>query len=190
MRKALAPSAAGNPSAGWVGYSYRVPDALANAGTRSGTASRAELTRALTQPSEYDPVTPPVFAEPTAVPAMGWKTQPTRGHLRGTVKTPDGAPFDQVRVDLYDAETDAFVGSRLTDGSGWFGFADLAPGRYKVIVDNDHVYGQRVAVFTITAGQIATVALTPDGRASDGRPIHDRPGHDPQEADDQPNGER
>jgi len=34
---------------------------------------------------------------------------------------PRRAPFDQVRVDLSDAETDEFVGSLLTDGSGWFG---------------------------------------------------------------------
>ncbi|MDP9375083.1 MAG: carboxypeptidase regulatory-like domain-containing protein, partial [Chloroflexota bacterium] len=189
VRKALAPSAAGNPSAGWVGYSYRVPDALANSGTRSGDASRAALTQALTQPSQSDPA--PVFAEPAAVPAMGWKTQPTQGHLKGTVTTSDGTPFDQVRVDLYDAETDALIATRLTDGSGWFGFVDLAPGRYKVMVDNDRVYGRRVAVFTITAGQVATVALTPEAGHSAGRgPIADRPGHDPQEADDQPNGER
>ncbi len=77
-----------------------MPDRLANSGARSGDARRIELTRALTQPSEYDPATlatpptTPVFASPAAVPEMLWKTQATKGHLRGTVKTSDGTPFD------------------------------------------------------------------------------------------------
>ena len=54
----------------------------------------------------------------------------------GTVKTPAGLPFDQVRVDLYDAETDILLRSRLTDGKGWFGFVDLAPGQYQVKLDS------------------------------------------------------
>ena len=164
VRKALAPSAAGNSGVGWVGYSYRVPDALANAGTRSGDASRQELARALTQPSEYDTILPPVFAVPAAVPGMPWKATPTTGHLRGTVRTEDGSPFDQVRVDLYDAETEAFVASRLTDGSGWFGFVDLAPGRYKAIVDVEQARRRRVAVTTVAAGALATVEITPSAR--------------------------
>ncbi len=164
IRKALAPSAAGNAGVGWAGYSYRVPDDLANAGTRTGDASRGELTRALTQPSEYDPVTPPVFAQPAEVPAMSWKANSTTGHLRGTVRSEDGVSFDQVRVDLYDAETDAFVASRLTDGSGWFGFVDLAPGRYKAIVDMKRARGRHVAVTTVRAGTLSTVAITPSMR--------------------------
>jgi uncharacterized lipoprotein YddW (UPF0748 family) len=164
VRKALEPSAAGNTAVGWVGYSYRTPDELTNAGRRSGDASRAELTRALTEPSEYDAVTPPVFADPAAVPEMTWKTQPTTGHLAGTVRTADGAAFDQVRVDLFDAETDAFVGSRLTDGGGWFGFVDLAPGRYKAIVDGETVHGHRVVVVTIEPGGLTRAEITPRAR--------------------------
>src|SRR6266511_905989 len=68
------------------------------------------------------------------------------------------ASFDQVRVDLFDAETDAFIASRLTDGSGWFGFVNLAPGRYKAIVDNARVTGRHVAVTSLVAGQLSTVA--------------------------------
>ena len=173
IRKALAPSSAGNSAIGWVGYSYRVPDCLANppgmcgAATdvaRSGEVSRAELTRALTQPSGYDPATlagtPPVFASPAAVPAMPWKAAPTTGHLMGTVRTRDGTPVDQVRVDLYDAETDAFIASRLTDGTGWFAFVDLAPGRYKVKADVERVYGRRVAVTGVQAGRVSNVVIS------------------------------
>jgi uncharacterized lipoprotein YddW (UPF0748 family) len=164
VREALAPSAAGNPSHGWVGYSYRTPDSLTNTGQRSGDASRAELTRALTQPSEYDAVTPPVFAEPAAVPARPWLAAPTLGHVLARVTDADGAPFDQVIVELYDAETDAFIGERLTDGFGFVGFVDLAPGRYKAIVDDAVVHGQRVAVFSIAAGAVTEVAIVPKRR--------------------------
>lgn len=161
VRKALADSAAGNPSHGWVGYSYRNPDSLATTGQRPGDESRAELTRALTEESEYDEVTPPVFADQAAVPGMPWLAQPTTGHVLGNVTDEEGAPLDQVQVDLYDAETDAFVGTMFTDGSGWFGFVDLAPGRYKAMVDGDVVHGQRVVTFSISAGEVTNLPITP-----------------------------
>lgn len=191
VRKALAPSSNGNPSHGWVGYAYRTPDALTNTGQRAGDISRAELTRALTQPSEYDPITPPVFAAPASVPEMTWKTQPTTGHVLGRVTTPDGTPFDQVTVELRNAETDALVATRLTDGSGVFGFVDLQPGRYKALVDNARAKGQRVIVFTVRAGEVTTVEVTPEPKQREGRThITDRPGHDPHEAQSWPNGVR
>lgn len=162
IRKALAPSAAGNSVVGWSGYSYRTPSAIALATPAQGEAQRVELTRALTQPSEYDPVTPPVFAEPAAIPEMTWKTQPTKGHLMGTVKTPEGVPFDQLTVFLYDAETDELIITRVTDGSGWFGFVDLEPGMYKVMVDKSRAQGHhQVDVVRVEAGTIATAELTP-----------------------------
>ena len=157
VRKALAPSAAGNPSAGWVGYSYRTPDTLTNTGQRSGDASRAELTRALTQPSEYDPITPPVFADPASVPDMPWKSSPTTGQLRGTVVGRDGVPFDQLRVDVYDHRGRDLVGSMLTDGTGWFGFVDLAPGRYRVVVGDREPIGHDQRHVRISAGDLETV---------------------------------
>jgi len=76
-----------------------------------------------------------VFAEPAAVPARPWLDQPTLGHVLANVSAQAGAPLDQVMVELYDAETDAFIGERLTDGFGFVGFVDLGPGRYKAIVD-------------------------------------------------------
>ncbi|MBA2253668.1 MAG: family 10 glycosylhydrolase [Chloroflexi bacterium] len=164
VRKALAPSAAGNPSAGWVGYSYRTPDSLTNTGARSGDASRAELTRALTQASEYDPITPPVFAEPAVVPEMTWKTHPTTGHVRGTVVDRRDVPFDQLRVELTDVSGHSVIDTQLTDGSGWFGFVDLAPGRYRIKLDGTQLHGHRVAVFEVHAGELTTLAIRPKGR--------------------------
>lgn len=164
VRKALADSAAGNPSYGWVGYSYRNPDDLALRGARSGAASRAELARALTEESEYDSETPPVFADAAVLPEMTWKTNPTLGHVLGTVRTADGTPFDQVAVELRDTETDALIASMLTDGTGNFGFVDLAPGRYKVIVDASQAHSGRVVAFGVSAGEVAMVTVTPKMR--------------------------
>ncbi len=173
-RKVLAPSRSGKLAAGWAGYSYRVPDDLANLPAsnpqyRSGDASKAELSRAFTTVTAYDTDTTPVFSTLVPVPAMPWKLAPTKGHLRGTVLTEGGVPFDQVRVDLYDAETEAYLGSKVTDGSGWFGFVDLQPGRYKAIVDTARVSGRHVSVVKVSAGQLATVALKPFARGEEGR---------------------
>ena len=197
VRKALAPSASGASGIGWVGYSYRTPDDRTNAGTRSGDASRAELTRALTQPSEYDTVLPPVFATPATVPDMAWKSAPTRGHVAGAVTTNTGIPLDQILVELRDPETDAVLASRFTDGTGYFGFVDLVPGRFKVFVPDDaRVTGKRVAVINVAAGTVARVSITPFAKGAEGkRPPKEAtptfvPLEDPNALEDLPNGER
>jgi uncharacterized lipoprotein YddW (UPF0748 family) len=198
VRKALTPNANGNVAIGWVGYSYRTPDCYTNSSPecqppRSGDASRAELTRALTQPSEYDATLPPVFATPATVPAMPWKVAPTRGHLAGTVETSAGTALDQILVEVRDPETDALVTSRLTDGLGYVAFVDLVPGRYKVFVPDDaRVTGKRVQLVSVAAGGVTRFAITPFAKGEEGR----RPAQeattpfDPMEEDLLPNGER
>jgi uncharacterized lipoprotein YddW (UPF0748 family) len=197
IRKALTPNANGNAATGWVGYSYRSPDCLSVAPfcgpSRSTDASRAELTRALTQPSVYDTVLPPVFSTPATVPAMPWKTAPTRGHLAGTVKTDTGIPIDQILVEMRDAETDALVISRLTDGLGYAAFVDLVPGRYKVFVPDDaRVTGKRAQIVNVTAGAVARFEIAPFAKGHEGRrpPTETTIGFDPMEEDLMPNGER
>src|SRR5205823_6295630 len=88
---ALAPSAAGNSAAGYVGYSYRTPDAATDAGSRTGADARTELIRDLTVPGASSAT--PAFESAATVPPMTWKTQPTRGHIRGTARADDGAPL-------------------------------------------------------------------------------------------------
>jgi len=192
VRKALAPSAAGNMAVGWSAYSYRTPDALTNTNQALGSAQRAELIRALTQPSEYDPLTPPVFEFSVPVPSIPWKDQPTKGHLMGTVTTPGGVPFDQIRVDLYDTETDVLIASRVADGNGWFGFVDLTLGRYKVKVDRTRAHGPHQTVtVTVSAGQVATVEMTPFMWGQEGnQPTPSTNGFDPGDPDLFLNGDR
>ena len=152
VRTAVAPSSAGHFGSGWVGYSYRTPDAMTDAGTRSGAASRAELERALTQASSYDPATPAVFASPTTVPPMTWKTQPTTGHVRGIARTSDGTALAQTPVLLFSTSSGAIVRSLKTDGAGWFAFVDLAPGSYRVDVS-----GNTLGSVDVMAGRLTTV---------------------------------
>ncbi|HLZ47382.1 MAG TPA: family 10 glycosylhydrolase [Candidatus Limnocylindria bacterium] len=163
-RTAIAPSTAGSPSAGWNGYSYRTPDAATDAGTRTGASARAELINALTKPSADDPVTPPLFATPAPGPSLPWKDQPSLGQLRGTAQDAGGRAIAGAAVTLYDL-SDRPVGQRVTDGSGWFGFVDLAPGSYRATIDSPSARASAGAV-SVVAGQVASVAPAPAACAS------------------------
>ncbi len=152
VRTAVAPSTAGNYGAGWVGYSYRTPDAMTDLGTRSGAASRAELERALTGVSSYDATTPPIFASTTNVPPMTWKTQPTTGHLRGIARNSDGVVLAQSQVLLFSVASGAIVRSMKTDGNGWFAFVDLPSNNYRV-----DSAGETLGLADVITGRITTL---------------------------------
>ncbi len=155
IRMALLPgSSSGKSAIGWAGYSYRNPDTLAASGTRSSEVSRAELTAALTQPSGDDPITPPIFASPAAVPTMPWKARPTTGLIRGTTSVAHGS------VTLRDA-SGAAVRTTTTDASGWFGFVGVAPGTYTIAA------GGATYTATVTAGQVTTASAATGGACQD-----------------------
>lgn len=140
-RIAVAPSSAGNIGAGWAGYSYRTPDIQTDAGTRTGAASRAQLTQGLTLPSTYDAATPAVFASGAAVPPMTWKTQPTMGHVRSSA-----APGARVELQIDGVP----VRYTVADGKGWFAFVDVLPGTYGVASA-----GVTLGVARVVAGGLA-----------------------------------
>jgi uncharacterized lipoprotein YddW (UPF0748 family) len=152
VRTAVAPSTAGNFGAGWVGYSYRTPDAMTDAGTRTSAASRAELERALTQVSSYESITPPIFASTANVPPMTWKTQPTTGHLRGIAQTSDGTVLAQTQVLLFSQSSGAIVRSAKTDGKGWFAFVDLPSNNYRV-----DAAGETLGTADVITGRLTTL---------------------------------
>ena len=158
VRRALAPSAAGNSAIGWVGYSYRTPDAMTDAGTRSGAIGRAELIKALTQPSQYDTAAPPIFADAPTVPAMTWKSQPIFGHLRGTAVATNGTLLTGTVLHLVEPSAGAVLRTTTTDGSGWFGFVDLPIGTYHVITDSTRVNGGVLGQATIVAGTVSLLS--------------------------------
>jgi uncharacterized lipoprotein YddW (UPF0748 family) len=155
VRRALAPSGSGNSAIGWVGYSYRTPDAMTDAGTRSGAVGRAELIKALTQPSQYDTGTQPIFADAPMVPAMTWKAQPIFGHLRGTAVATNGTLLTGTVLHLVEPISGAVLRTTTTDGSGWFGFVDLPIGTYRVMTDSTRVAGGVLGQATIVAGTVS-----------------------------------
>jgi uncharacterized lipoprotein YddW (UPF0748 family) len=164
IRKALAPSPAGNLAIGWVGFSYHTPDAPVDDRRRPSEEARLELSRVLTQVADHYPpgagATPePVFAAAVSPPTMPWKSAPVTGHLRGTVTTSKGSAADQYSVILYNAASNALVASRRTDGSGWFGFVDLSPGQYRVRVEASVDSGTASALIAVIAGRVTPVTL-------------------------------
>jgi uncharacterized lipoprotein YddW (UPF0748 family)/CubicO group peptidase (beta-lactamase class C family) len=138
---------------GWSGYSYANPSLTANQSTSGAVkdAERDELAIALRST---------VFRQDAVVPEMTWKTRPTTGLVAGTVTLDGGAVADQVDVVLTPVEgTAGEPVTARTDGTGWFGVVDLAPGRYRV--DAGESAGTAAQVVTVVAGEVARVDLVP-----------------------------
>jgi uncharacterized lipoprotein YddW (UPF0748 family) len=156
--QAVAPTAAGNVAAGWSGYSFANVSLEATASTDPAfkDAERAALAAALTGPGGP-------FEQPASVPDMPWKSHPTDGHLTGTVTAADGSPLDQVSVELKPIGNDNAKGKGTsivgrTDGSGWFGFAHVRPGRYLVklaLPEGDGKITKKVRVGTGTITEVS-----------------------------------
>src|SRR6185312_1007754 len=119
MRQTRSTTAVGNTADGVCCYDFHV--------TNSNGIPRATFLAALTQPSVYDPITPPIFAQPVSPPPMPWKTAPTKGHLKGFV-------FGVSATNALDGATVSVTGpearAQTNDATGFYGFVDLAPGSY------------------------------------------------------------
>ncbi len=131
LRDTLTPTATGNVAVGWSGYSYANQSQTAAATGATAQVKRAEQQKLVTALTT-GPNAP--FAEKASVPEMTWKSRPATGHVAGTVSLPHGRALDQVGVTLKRFPGGAEQ-TRLTDGSGWFGFVDVKPGFYLVKVD-------------------------------------------------------
>ncbi|MBI3405202.1 MAG: carboxypeptidase regulatory-like domain-containing protein [Acidobacteria bacterium] len=107
-------------------------------GTGTATASQSERMSFFTAgvKSEKDArFHEPAFAQPATIPKMDWIEHASRGWLAGTVRDSAGHPVDGARIRLKRA---GWFGSTLrteADGNGWFGFAELKPGRYTLRLD-------------------------------------------------------
>ncbi|GAA1041206.1 glycoside hydrolase family 10 protein [Virgisporangium ochraceum] len=159
-RRALTRSPAGNTVVGWSGYAYAAPSA---ASMRDPALARADRDRLIAGLTTNDPTgQSPLFAGPATVPAMPWKERPTSGHVAGTLVLTDGTPLDQVPVTLTHTRSGRTVDGRVTDGSGWFGFVDLAPGTWRVDVTLPRgVRGPSTTTVDVRAGAVATPRLAP-----------------------------
>lgn len=106
-----------------------------------------------------------VFPEPAAVPEMPWKTNPSKGYLMGTVIDFNGKTQDQVKVTAQgpsDWVEDAGLKEGVyrettTDGHGWFGMAELPPGKYRIQVESEHFNGLKWAEALVRAGKVTRV---------------------------------
>ena len=132
-------SPAGNYADGFCGYSYRVPYV---SGTWSGFS-----------PSLVSGVTP-TWAD---VPAMPWKTSPTKGHISGTVTIAStGKWADGATVSVTGPQSK----TQTCDGNGYYAFIDLTPGAYAVTATlagyTSEVRTVNVAVGSVTGNMYVT----------------------------------
>jgi uncharacterized lipoprotein YddW (UPF0748 family) len=117
----------------------------------------------------------PVFDQPAAIPDLPWKTSPQAGHLRGIVRDESGEVVDSGTV-IVERVADGTVpaGGRAssagaTDGGGFYGAVDLAPGMFNVTVTPVGQAAYPAACTTvISAGNVARFDITIDRSAPAG----------------------
>jgi hypothetical protein len=186
VRRSYDASPAGNLTSGLIFFSMATSNiAVANnpfalpAPANTPARPFAEFASALTTGRSvsgltlYEPIGPrPVFDVPAFVPDMPWKTTPVAGHLMGIVKDETGAVVDTGAITIARQETtDAPPATRTTvngatDGNGFYGGVDLAPGTYKVTVvpDGQPAYTTACTV-DVTAGRVSSFDVAIDREA-------------------------
>ncbi|HUR99560.1 MAG TPA: hypothetical protein VMZ26_15955, partial [Pyrinomonadaceae bacterium] len=105
----------------------------------------------------------PIFAAPAQVPVFQWKVAPTLGHIRGFARRADNSVLDTAAVTIKNLDTNS-VRTGATDGGGFYGGVDLAPGRYlvKAVLRSDVVYS---CVANVAAGLVTSADLDPETAA-------------------------
>ncbi|MCS6804668.1 MAG: family 10 glycosylhydrolase [Blastocatellia bacterium] len=154
-RALLMPSRQGAWADGIAFYSYATTNAAAP--PSNIIRPNTEFYRALSQPTSYDPVQPPIFADPAPTPPMTWKTHPTQGHVMGTVKSADGQPVDGALIEIASASNSSIKWVQ-SDGSGFFGAVGLEPDSYRIRVRRNGVATASVTAL-IAAGQVTIANL-------------------------------
>lgn len=183
-RKALAPSHNGTRVNGVSFFSYAITnEALSSnpysipAGRRTPRRSYLEFASALTTGKSVDGAAsyessaagPPVFAAKASTPLARWKTAPVVGYLMGVIKTQDGIAIDRGDVQIsriVDGTTPTKGRTSLlthTEGNGFYGGVDLAPGNYRLTVTPLGQPSQRVnCTVLVSAGQVSVFDLVVD----------------------------
>ena len=90
---------------------------------------------------------------------MPWIDQPQTGWIAGIVRGPD-APADTILVKIKRTGFALFRrATRLeTDGNGYFGLANVKPGRYRVWLDGHETEGSSAEVI-VDAGKVTRTDL-------------------------------
>lgn len=176
-RRALEPSSTGQSASGVIFFSMATSNVAVTAnpfslppGQNTPVRPFAEFAAGLTTGKSLDGATlyepaglTPIFGEPAAIPTFAWKTAPTRGHLMGFAKLADDSPFDAADVGITNLTTGQ-IKTTVTDGGGFYGGVDLAPGQYvaRAKIGEVAVYS---AVFTVAPGAVTIADLRPDPAA-------------------------
>jgi len=174
-RRSLAPSAAtGKTAQGVVFYAMANTDvavtanplSLPTAGQNTPKRSFAEFASGLTTGESVNKMVPyedkianptAVFSEAASIPVFSWKSAPVKGHLMGFARRGDNTPLDTASVTIKNIETND-ARSTATDGGGFYGGVDLAPGQYlvKAQLGGETLYS---CVAGVSAGAVTTADL-------------------------------
>jgi uncharacterized lipoprotein YddW (UPF0748 family) len=111
----------------------------------------------------------PVFNDGAAIPDFAWKNDPQVGHVKGFIRDESGAPVDTGGVSIERiADGVAAAAGRTSlvtqsDGGGFYGGVDLAPGEFHVTVTpvGSQPYTSKCTV-GVVRGQVATFDVTID----------------------------
>ncbi|HOA73932.1 MAG TPA: family 10 glycosylhydrolase [Phycisphaerae bacterium] len=126
------PSPAGNYAHGFSGYSYRVPY---NGGSWAGFSPRFK-----------QEVTP----TPDTIPVAPWKTNPTKGHISGTVTYHGSGEWaDHATVSI----SGPVSRTMYVDGTGFYAFIDVPVGTY-TITARKAGYPDAIATVNVQLGQV------------------------------------
>lgn len=103
---------------------------------------------------------PGAFRAAAAIPAMPWIERPERGWIAGNVGSAAAGDNDDLVVKLKRKRFWPFGGTTRvrTDGNGYFGLANLKPGRYTVAIDGAGSSAARVQV-GVEPGKVTRVEL-------------------------------
>ncbi|MDQ3686049.1 MAG: family 10 glycosylhydrolase [Acidobacteriota bacterium] len=176
-RRALEPSSTGNSASGVIFFSMATTNVAVTANPFSqppgqNTPARpfAEFASGLTTGKSvngtilYEPTgLTPIFGEPATIPVFSWKAAPTLGHVMGFAWRADNSPLDTAIVTIENLST-GDTRTTATDGGGFYGGVDLAPGEYlaRAELGSDVVYS---CAFTVTAGNVTVADMLPETTA-------------------------
>jgi uncharacterized lipoprotein YddW (UPF0748 family) len=180
-RRALQPSAStGNIAAGVTFFSMATSNIAVTAnpwsipaGQNTPARSFAEFASALKTGNsvnglvQYEPLQTPVFSLDAVIPPMPWKTSPQVGHIMGFAKdilnvAADTAAVRIERIDGPPVTSGRTLINTATDGGGFYGGVDLAPGTYRVTVTPVGQAGGATDCVEVFAGQVSTLNIRTD----------------------------
>jgi hypothetical protein len=146
-RRTLTPAAGTNNLSGIIFFSmatsniavtnnpFAIPPTNTPARSFAEFASGLTTGKSVNGATLYEPVgMTPIFNDSAPIPALSWKVAPVLGHMKGEARQTDSTPFDTAAVTIENLDTHA-MRTTATDGGGFFGAVDVAPGPYRAQVD-------------------------------------------------------